>query len=107
MVRHKWIYSTFIHKLRSIFDRTLPKHFDEVYVILNFRKVSPQNHIRVPRTVNRGVGVRHHEKSPSVAAASPGQDMEAPLGVTLSQSMDSVNTNNGEEEVSEKYLRFV
>ncbi|XP_044258872.1 protein couch potato isoform X3 [Tribolium madens] len=25
--------------------------------------------------------------------------MEAPLGVTLSQSMDSVNTNNGEEEV--------
>lgn len=26
--------------------------------------------------------------------------MEAPLGVTLSQSMDSVNTNNGEEEVS-------
>lgn len=28
------------------------------------------------------------------------QDMEAPLGVTLSQSMDSVNTNNGEEEVS-------
>lgn len=28
------------------------------------------------------------------------QAMEAPLGVTLSQSMDSVNTNNGEEEVS-------
>ncbi|KAF7278296.1 hypothetical protein GWI33_008646 [Rhynchophorus ferrugineus] len=28
--------------------------------------------------------------------------MEAPLGVALSQSMDSVNTNNGEEEVKLK-----
>lgn len=33
--------------------------------------------------------------------SSKEEDMDAPLGVTLSQSMDSVNTNNGEEEVSD------
>lgn len=32
------------------------------------------------------------------------QDMEAPLAVTLSQSMDSVNTATGEEEVSLLFL---
>jgi ATP-dependent Zn protease len=41
---------------------------------------------------------RHDSESSSPLAASD-QDMEAPLGVALSQSMDSVNTNNGEEEV--------
>lgn len=36
----------------------------------------------------------------SAYISSTEQAMEAPLGVSLSQSMDSVNTNNGEEEVS-------
>lgn len=50
---------------------------------------------------------RDSESSPShsptglpVAAATANDQMEAPLAVTLSQSMDSVNTATGEEEVS-------
>lgn len=56
---------------------------------------------------------RDSESSPSqspvtcTAAATASDQMEAPLAVALSQSMDSVNTATGEEEVSFCFVCFV
>lgn len=47
---------------------------------------------------------RHDSESNSPLVTGD-QDMEAPLAVQLSQSMDSVNTATGEEEVSFVYSR--
>lgn len=55
---------------------------------------------------------RDSESSPSqspvtcTAATTANDQMEAPLAVALSQSMDSVNTATGEEEVSSCVFMF-
>lgn len=44
--------------------------------------------------------IRYDSPGSASTTSSVEQDMDAPLSVALSQSMDSVNTNNSEEEVS-------
>ncbi|KAL1505299.1 hypothetical protein ABEB36_004894 [Hypothenemus hampei] len=85
-------------KKKSAFAPTLYDFCPVVVIVLN----GPKRGRHPPATGDTRVPAATVTPPPSLKRVKhegvQEQDMEAPLSVALSQSMDSVNTNNGEEE---------